>query len=737
MPIPYYNLHDRTAEQLAEEMVRLIPAHTPEWRNPRPGDPGRTLIDLFAWMGDKLLYRVNLLPERQRLMFLRLLDMPLRPASAATGLLQLGHAAPADRARAVVPARTPVPGPVPFETQDEITVLPVEGVVYVKRLPEPGESDSVSGIRSSLESVYEVSDSSPYVTTPLFADGRSRPEGFDIARETVDRSLWIALLAREALGTGEDRKAFRQAAFGRNGAGPVLVNVGLAPRETVSAGEASIDAPQPRPENWVWQVPSQRSDAAGAPLYNTLPPPVIDTTDAFTRPGVLRLVLPDAGEIGLPANDPDEDVMAGVGDRPPRIDDPEKGARLVGWLRMRPRSRPETLALAWAGLNAVEIEQRASLRNIVLGATAGGSDERLQLPATSVDPESLILEVQRADGLFEPWARTDELAAHGRDDKVFALDPEAGVVTFGDGLRGAIPPRGGRVRAARLRSGGGRAGNLPPASLKAISHPRLTAVQPIPTRGGEEAETLDAAEKRIPGRLRHGDRAVTERDFRELALETPGVDLARAIVMPRFRPFQRLSDVPGTVSVMVVPAPSGLEAPHPRADRRILTTVRDHLDARRLMGTELHVIGPEYLPIATSASVRVRDGHAPDRVLADIETALRVYLAPVAPGGREAAGWPLGQTVNNLELEVVIARVTGVEIVYGVNLFRRGTGEAGWSLVNRDDTGQQRVGLDEWMLPELREIALSQDPEGAPTDVTDSGDGNEDFTPIPVVPELC
>ena len=62
-----------------------IPAQTPEGRNPRPGDPGRTLIDLFAWMGDKLLYRVNLLPERQRLMFLKLLDMPLRPATPATG----------------------------------------------------------------------------------------------------------------------------------------------------------------------------------------------------------------------------------------------------------------------------------------------------------------------------------------------------------------------------------------------------------------------------------------------------------------------------------------------------------------------------------------------------------------------------------------------------------------------------------------------------------------------------
>ncbi|MDH3664380.1 MAG: putative baseplate assembly protein, partial [Alphaproteobacteria bacterium] len=467
-------------------------------------------------------------------------------------------------------------------------------------------------------------------------------------------------------------------------------------------------------------------------------PPVDDGTDGFTRPGVIRLILPDHDEIGLPENDPDLDVLAGVGDRPPRIDDPEKGARLVGWLRLKPRMRPETLSLAWVGVNAVEIEQRQSLRNIVIGTATGGGDQKIQMPATSVDPESLGIEVQRADGLYDRWQRTDELWAHGRDDKVFSLDSEAGVLTFGDGLRGALPPRGAKVRAALIRFGGGRAGNLPPASLEAIAHPRLIAAQPIATRGGEDAETLDAAEKRIPSRLRHGDRAVTERDFQELALETPGVDLARVIVMPRFRPFQRLSDVPGTVSVMVVPRPDRLEAPHPRADRSILFAVRMHLDARRLMGTELHVIGPEYRPIAVSASVKVRDGAAPDRVLADVEAALRAHLAPVAPGGREGTGWPLGQTVGNLELEVVIARVAGVEIVYGVNLFKRETGTGGWSLVAVNDTGQQRVTLEEWMLPELLDVVLAQDPAGAPTDVagTDGG-GGDDSTPIPVVPELC
>ena len=76
-------LDDRRYEDLREELVRRIPAHTPEWTNPRQGDPGVTLIELFAWLADTILYRANLIPERQRLVFLSLLGQNPLPARAA------------------------------------------------------------------------------------------------------------------------------------------------------------------------------------------------------------------------------------------------------------------------------------------------------------------------------------------------------------------------------------------------------------------------------------------------------------------------------------------------------------------------------------------------------------------------------------------------------------------------------------------------------------------------------
>ena len=89
MPIRPPALDDRTFSDLTDELLARIPAHTPEWTNPQLGDPGRTIVELFAWLTDALLYRVNLIPERQRLAFLRLLGAQMQAAVPATGIVAL------------------------------------------------------------------------------------------------------------------------------------------------------------------------------------------------------------------------------------------------------------------------------------------------------------------------------------------------------------------------------------------------------------------------------------------------------------------------------------------------------------------------------------------------------------------------------------------------------------------------------------------------------------------------
>src|SRR5499427_10119321 len=97
MPIPNPILDDRSYQQLRYELVRRIPVYAPEWTDHNASDPGITLIELFAFLGENLLFRFNQIPDATKLAFLRLLQIPLRPRGVAQGLLSLTTSRPAQR----------------------------------------------------------------------------------------------------------------------------------------------------------------------------------------------------------------------------------------------------------------------------------------------------------------------------------------------------------------------------------------------------------------------------------------------------------------------------------------------------------------------------------------------------------------------------------------------------------------------------------------------------------------
>lgn len=732
MPLLPPRLDDRSYDDLVAELVARIPAHTPEWKHAAPGDPGRTLIELFAWLGDTILYRANLIPERQRLVFLRLLGAPLRPAIAARGVVTIKFDGDEMRPGVTLRPGAVVRGPVEFETQRELTVLPVSGQAFFKRRLNTAEERDLSAVVEELRALYGVPSARPYVTSEAFPGDRARPEGFDLMTESVDGVLWIALYAAKREHVGAVRNELTKGAGGR----PHLLNVAVAP--ALAVPDSLSDLPDLRPVPHVWEITTSVT-TAGAPVYRALDV-AADGAAGLTREGVVRLVLPGEG-LAAPTNDPRLDLDAGVGVRPPRIDDPDRAQRLVAWLRLRPTQKLASLPIAYVGVNAVEVDQLRTLRDRIVGQSDGRPDQVVQLPATNVDPSSLVVQVESPEHGFVAWGLVDDLGAAHRDAEVFRLDPEAGTIHFGDGARGRIPPTSMRYRVAFLRSGGGQAGNLPPELLKQITAndlagnlvARLNVSQPLPTHGGADAETLADAERRIPAMLRHRDRAVTEQDYREIAMSTPGVRVGRVELLPKFKPQQRLLDVPGVVSVMVLPALQGLEPPAPRPDRYFLESVHTWLDARRPLGTELYVIGAEYVQIGVSVAVDIRAGFEREQTLLEVRQALRAWLWPLPPGGPVLSGWPLGAPLQSAELVVPVARVTGVAAVLDLRLFVRSGDQ--WVQAPRAGASQV-VRLAAWQLPELLHV-VAVDDDAAPEqlDVIDgAGDGG---VAVPVVPEVC
>jgi hypothetical protein len=74
MPLPIPVLDDRRFHDLVEEARALIPTHAPDWTNHNASDPGITLIELFAYLTEALIYRLDRITPDNVCAFLDLLD---------------------------------------------------------------------------------------------------------------------------------------------------------------------------------------------------------------------------------------------------------------------------------------------------------------------------------------------------------------------------------------------------------------------------------------------------------------------------------------------------------------------------------------------------------------------------------------------------------------------------------------------------------------------------------------
>jgi len=77
MSLTLQNLDDHNFEELMKEAKSLIPVYAPEWTNHNPSDPGITLVELFAWLCEMIIYRIDQVPEKNYLRFLNLLGIKL------------------------------------------------------------------------------------------------------------------------------------------------------------------------------------------------------------------------------------------------------------------------------------------------------------------------------------------------------------------------------------------------------------------------------------------------------------------------------------------------------------------------------------------------------------------------------------------------------------------------------------------------------------------------------------
>jgi hypothetical protein len=273
-----------------------------------------------------------------------------------------------------------------------------------------------------------------------------------------------------------------------------------------------------------------------------------------------------------------------------------------------------------------------------------------------------------------PWYAQEHLhGSRSYDRHYVATTAEDGSawLHFGDGVRGhevRVEPAGSAPRIVlRYRVGEPIAGNCAPGTITRVIAPEdptsdegidygslgtVLVTNVVPGSGGRGPESLDVARQAIPTSLRRGaqQRAVTLRDYADAAEQVRGV--ARATVRVIGGSFSTL---------LLLIDPEGQEELDPVLERAVFS----RLDSMRMVGRELRVAAPIYVPLDIELAICAEPGWQRHEVRDRLYAALR-------PGTRERPGLFHPDNLSfaeAVELGEVLAYVQGIPGVRSVKAF--------------------------------------------------------------------
>ncbi len=625
MPLTAPNLDDRQFADIAAQAKTLIPRYAPEWTNFNESDPGITLVELFAWMTEILTYRLNQVPDLNYIKFLQLIGIELQPAQPAVAELTFSVARP-DIVSVIVPQGTQVAAagtstqPIVFETDQSLTAI------------------------GAVLTAVQIFDGSGYTVQ---------------TNQNVNASQWFY-------------------PFGQNPQASNALLLGFY--SPASFPTASIDL-----------AVSLYHDPLNQPIMQcggTLPPPARIAWEYYSGAQWVSINITSDGTRAFSQNG--HVLFPGPGNNIASSPNVGSVSQSLYWIRARLATAtyetpPQIAAIR---TNTTSATQAITFTNEILGGSNGQPNQTFQvtntpvvvLPTpvqatnsdnTQVTVTSLQLAIDQGDGNgFVVWQQVDDFFSSGPTDRVYVLDRNTGVVTLGDGENGAIAVANqanstANVVAQSYRSGGGSQGNVGATTITQLQ----TFVQSInavtnndPATGGTDEESVATAKARASLALQSNNRAVTLNDFQYLATQAPGANVARAFAIAMYHPNFPNGQIPGVVTVIVVPnSPS----PNPTPNQTTLQAVCTYLDSHRLLTSEVYVVGPVYRKIKVSVQILVLPGFDLATVQNAVQSNLTTFFDPLVGGnvqpGVYGTGWPFGGEIYYSDVYRIIIQTPGVQ----------------------------------------------------------------------------
>ncbi|MCE7983962.1 MAG: putative baseplate assembly protein [Caldilinea sp. CFX5] len=618
-------LDDRTFQQIVDEMRKRIPFYCPEWTDHNVSDPGITLLELFAWMMEILLFRVNQVPDLHTIRFLELLGLHYESPRAAQGRVTFWLSEPFQGGALVIGDDVEV-----ATTQTETEAPEVFRVIEPFPLKAPKLATVIAQERGGrTHAKFNLQQTEE-------AD-RLRNEGVDV---------FCAVQEEDALYLGFSSDLSHH-----------VLRLTLEVEDLRAAGGGRSAPP------YQWQAHTAQGWVT-CPVKDGE-----DRTENMNHTNYTQFALP-----ALQATS-----IEGITQYWIRVELQKHRYKLSPRLF---RVVPVVIGCS------VLVRHEQKVENEQLGAFDGAPDQRFFLqhkPLLARAPgEHLLVDDEKWEEVPD-FADSAATLPERRPKKHYMLDSATGELRFGPAIRqrdgsvkqyGQIPPRHAKLKFSRYRYGGGLKGNLAPGKINTLKSSlsfikRVENLEPI--IGGLDQETLEELAMRATRLLRGSQRAVTAEDFAWLAQNEYNrrqnrtmVARAKCVAAEGANPAQ-----PGQVELLVVPyVPADpfllgrllseklvnafelLNAPATQssAANRLAEgqSLYNFIKERCLVTTNLKVTAAEYQWVAVHVNVQAPEAQRA-RWEEQLLTKLYRFLNPVT-GGAAGEGWPWGAALQLQDL---------------------------------------------------------------------------------------
>ncbi|WP_042163902.1 putative baseplate assembly protein [Paenibacillus gorillae] len=709
--LPKLPLDDRTYADIVDQSRRMIPKRVPEWTDENAHDPGITFLELFAWLTEMQRYYISRVPDKSRVKFLDLLGVKPRDASAAVAEICFDGIS----RKTVIPRGTKlIAEDQIFETVRALSLVPLKLDRIISRTEReandvtasneqrnvafyPFGKEAVEGSRMYVSFDRDL-EPSELVTFSVKLSGSksagmedeessaSLMEQLDLTAITPSARLsWKAYVLDEQTGTA----SWLPLEVVEDGTIHLTVSGQITFRNKARMLPITVHPANDRFRYWIcctieeggYELPPRisglRLHTVNAVQKDTLCesiPYQIPISEAEIRVssylalyGHIHLQIQRANGDWIYVNSvqaaPNDTITYSV------LKDLEAGEAVIQLIAAEGTQQleSETSIRVIASTPGFEAHRYIGRSN----GLPGQQFELYELPCVRKDAIALQVAGVDEDGMtvWQDWTRVDAFDRSKPEDRHYLYDPVKRLITFGNNEQGAIPSLSLEDNIALIgcELGGGERGNVKPGLLSEWVHEEhrpagVFVSNPDYAAGGREAELLPETLQRAQSELKKTFRAVTDEDYETIVKATPGVDVARVHAIPLFKPG--LADyprekAPGQVSVVVVPN-SFSRTPQPSSG--FLQTVKRHLDSRRLVTAEVHVIPPVYIKVTVHAVVVVEPQFIDEG--GAITAALQELLRPLDGTGEEAGrGWAFGRPVYKGDIYNALSGRNGVVFI--------------------------------------------------------------------------